>query len=282
MLTCLPASRSEQRETVHEGVNKYCVTTSTEGMPLTQRKLCYSPPKSDVNSINVSPFKNRHAGQSAILACTGPTLQEYVHTASDKAGKHVFVIGVNGVIFTELAQKHGLDYFFLQDTGRAGQVSSGTAFYKRVEEYTNFRPRIQNFYGLFRTNHIGPSDEECEAAGALRYESEYPACNDLVPLVADIGQYTFGGSCSVAMSALQFILYAGFTRVKLVGCDVTFAYSSDTRQVKGQTSVNQPLLRMWKTVPEFIARYYPHVTIDVVRPVGLKGIDFNITLSFVE
>jgi len=261
--------------------NTYCVTTSaSSGTIQVHEELCYSPKKSDTNALNVRPFKGRHKGQSAVLLCTGPTLDEYTHEQFDKENRHVITVGVNSVIFTEVVQSYGLDYYFLQDTGRdstgVGLSVSDNAFYKRVEEYTNFRPRIQTFYGLFRMRHIGPTDEETNAAAAVRYESEYPACSELVPLVADIGRYTFGGSCSVVMSALQFLLYTGVSSIKLVGCDVTIGAYAGGKAMSAPRS-NVELLRMWKLVPDFIARYYPQVLIEVIRPVGLTGIDFNLS-----
>jgi hypothetical protein len=260
--------------------NTYCVTTSkSTGTIQLHEELCYSPKISDINALNIQPFKGKHKGQSAALLCTGPTLDEYIHEQVDKENRHVITVGMNSVIFTEVVQSYGLDYFFLQDTGRdstgMGLNVSTNSFYKRVDEYTNFRPRIQTFYGLFRMRHIGPTDVETTAAAAVRYESEYPACSELVPLVADIGRYTFGGSCSVVMSALQFVLYAGVSRIKLVGCDVTSgAYSGENAT---QALPNFELLRMWKLVPDFLSQYYPHVLIEVIRPVGLKGIDFNLS-----
>ena len=53
------------------------------------------------------------------------------------------------MIFTDFVKTHGLDYFFLQDTGR-GIHAAPDNFYKRVEEYTSFKPRIQTFMACFR------------------------------------------------------------------------------------------------------------------------------------
>ena len=269
---CTNAAREQPVLEPARDSDSYCVTTSkSSGLLRTHNELCYSPAKSQVNVLNVQPFKGEHAGQSAVLLCTGPTLNEYVHEEVDEHNRRVITVGLNGAIFTKVAKTYGLDYVFVQDAERGSQVK--TAFYKRVDEFTSFKPRRRTFYGLFRTNHIGPTDEETAAAGATRYESEYPACADLVPLVADVGRYTFGGSCSVAMSALQFLLYTGVSYIKLVGCDITKgAYAWEKEQ---QAPQNTELLRMWELVPDFLARHYPNVVVEVIRPVGLKGIQFN-------
>ena len=254
----------------------YCVKTSQSSKtPRTHTELCYSAPKSATNDINISPFQGKHAGQKALVVCPGPTLKAF--SLASNYDDHDVTVGFNGVIFTDFVKTHGLDYFFLQDTGRGIHAAPDTAFYKRVEEYTSFKPRIQTFYGMFQTNNIGPTDQESEYAGALRYESEYPACHDLIPLVKDVGTFMFGGSCSVAMSALQFILYTGVTNIQLVGCDVTTGIYAWDKVVGGQESVNTQLLRMWQTVPSFLARYYPDVRVEVIPPVGLKDLNFNVS-----
>jgi len=267
------SSRQTESECPHKTDESYCVTSSAvQTAPKTYTQLCYTPVASAINAQNVKPFFQKHMNKTGVLLCTGPTLREYVHRVFDEKDQRVITVGVNGIIFSDIVKTHGLDYLFIQDTGRRSQAKSENAFYKKVDAYTSFRSRVQTFYGFFRTNHIGPTDEELKAARALHYEAEYPTCPQLVPLVRDIGRYTFGGSCSVAMAALQFILYSGVSKVKLVGCDVTSSYSWE----ESVTPVyNKQLLEMWKIVPEFIANYYPDVLVEVVRPVGLKDIDFN-------
>ena len=255
----------------------YCATLEQNfGPPPTRKELCYSPAQSALNEENILPYKGAHQAQSAVLLCPGPTLNEF-HDQVDESGTNFVTVGMNGVIFTEFVQKYGLDYFFIQDAGRGRQKKLGIEFHLRTDEYTSFRPRRQAFYGMFRTSDIGPTEEEGRKANAKRYESEYPACSQLVPLVADIGRYTFGGSCSVAMSALQFILYTGVNHLKLVGCDVHSGYAWGPNR---DPSSNEKLLSMWKLVPDFVARYYPDVLVEVIRPVGLKDI-FNTSLAHV-
>lgn len=267
------SSRQTEAERSHKTDESYCVTTSAlQTAPKTYTQLCYTPVESAVNSQNVKPFFQKHLNKTGVLLCTGPTLNEYVHQVFDENHQRVVTVGVNGIIFSDTVQTHGLDYLFIQDTGRKSQARSENAFYKKVDAYTSFRSRAQTFYGLFRTNHIGPTDEERRTANALYYEAEYPACPQLIPLVKDVGRYTFGGSCSVAMAALQFILYSGVSEVKLVGCDVTSSYSWEESVAP---AYNEQLLEMWRIVPEFVAHHYPDVRIEVVRPVGLKDIDFN-------
>lgn len=252
--------------------NKYCVPLSKGAeQPVTTTELCYSPERSALNELNVQPFKDRHHAQSAVILCPGPTLNEYAHEGVDERGGQVITVGVNGVIFSKHVQSHGLDYFFVQDSGRGRGYKLGTEFHLRVDDYTNFKPRLQTFYGTFRNNDIGPTAEEAKKANAKRYESEYPSCSQLVPLVSNVGEYAFGGSCSVTMSALQFILYTGISNLQLVGCDVSSDYAWGQER---DSSSNEQLRAMWNLVPEFLIRHYPSVRVKVIRPVGLKDI-FN-------
>lgn len=152
----------------------------------------------------MGPFRGQHFGNRALFVRPGPTPSEYSHEPRSPPAE-LLIVGFNGRIFTDFVAQHGLDYFFLQDTGRENQAKSANAFHKRVQEYTSFRPRLRTFCRTFRIRVIGPTVNESAAADGLRYESEYPACDELVPLVKDVGKYVFGDSCSVVMSALQFI-----------------------------------------------------------------------------
>ena len=272
---------SQEKAQMPETDGVYCVKTSQSSKaPWTHTELCYSAPKSVTNKVNILPFRGKHSGQTALVVCPGPTLKDF-SLPSKYDQPAAITIGFNAVIFTDFVKKHGLDYFFLQDTGRGVHAAPDTVFHRRVEEYTSFKPRIQTFYGMFQTNNIGPTDQESEDAGALRYESEYPACHDLIPLVKEVGTFMFGGSCSVAMSALQFILYTGVTNIWLAGCDVTTGYAWG-KGADGRETVNKQLLRMWQTVPSFLARYYPDVRVEVIQPVGLKDVNFNVSSTTLQ
>ena len=187
----------------------------------TEQHKCHLAHLSNVNRKNVLPFRNKHVNQTAVLLCTGPTLQQYTHTMTDERGIDIITVGVNGIIFSDTIRESGLDYLFVQDTGRLSKSPYGHAFHNNVGDYTKFRCNIQKFYGIFKDIHIEPTDVELSEGNASRYEMRVPECGEILPLVDEVGHYTFGGSCSVAFSALQFILYTGVSKIRLVGCDVT-------------------------------------------------------------
>jgi len=99
-----------------------------------------------------------------------------------------------------------------------------------------------------------------------------------MPLVDDVGHYTFGGSCSVAFSALQLILYTGVGKIRLVGCDATEGVHAGVGG--GVEKSHDRLLNAWKLVPGFVSRYYPRASIEVVQPVGLKDVGFQVASNF--
>ena len=265
----LEESNVDQRNEQYQASKLFC--TSVHRTAQTEHQKCHLAHMSNVNRKNVLPFRNKHVNRTAVLLCTGPTLSQYKHAMTDEQGNDIITVGVNGIIFSDSIRKSGLDYLFLQDTGRLSKSSYVHAFHKNVRAYTKFRCNIQKFYGMYQEIHIEPTDIELSEGNAIRYEMRIPECGEILPLVDDIGHYTLGGSCSVAFSALQFILYTGIRKLRLVGCDVTEgAHAGEDTVAVGK--IHDRLMDAWKLVPGFVRRYYPLVSIEVVRPVGLAGI----------
>ena len=254
----------------------FCTTVHRTAQ--TEEHKCHLAHLSNVNRKNVMPFRNKHVNQTAVLLCTGPTLQQYTHTMTDERGIDVITVGVNGIIFSDTIRESGLDYLFVQDTGRLSKSPYIHAFHSNVGDFTKFRCNIQKFYELYKEIHIEPTDVELSEGNASRYEMRVPECGEILPLVDDVGHYTFGGSCSVAFSALQFILYTGVSKIRLVGCDVTEGVHAGVGG--GVEKSHDRLLNAWKLVPGFVSRYYPRVSIEVVRPVSLKDVGFGVASKF--
>jgi len=260
---------------VYPQIKSFCTIKAEGETDFVQQEICHKARYSPTNVNNVLPFKDKHKDHSAILLCTGPTLELFNDLPIDELGRKVVTVGLNGIIFSDYVRRNGLDYLFVQDAKKHISAYREDIYHFNTEGYGNFSCGIQKFYGLYRDAQIkhqkfGPTDDEALAANATQYETMFPFCSEVVPLVEDVGHYTFGGSCSVALAALQFILYTGISRVKLVGCDVTVGvYAGDGQNRTEDASTDPLLLRAWRDIPSFIERYYPTTRVEVVRPVGL-------------
>ena len=274
--TCTDQSNGDDANERLPASKLFCTTVHRTAQ--TEQHKCHLAHLSNVNRKNVLPFRNKHVNQTAVLLCTGPTLQQYTHMMTDERGIDIVTVGVNGIIFSDTIRESGLDYLFVQDTGRLSKSPYVHAFHSNVGDFTKFRCNIQKFYGIFKDIHIEPTDVELSEGNASRYEMRVPECGEILPLVDDVGHYTFGGSCSVAFSALQFILYTGVSKIRLVGCDVTEGVHAGVGG--GVEKSHDRLLNAWKLVPDFVSRYYPRVSIEVVRPVGLKDVGFGVANNF--
>jgi hypothetical protein len=78
---------------------------------------------------------------------------------------------------------------------------------------------VQKWYVHWRKRPaLGPTLQQTRAAHALLFDSDGPiSVGHLVPLVYDVGQYTFAGMTSSLLFALQFALFTGVDRLFIVG-----------------------------------------------------------------
>ena len=243
----------------------------------------------------------RHRGATGVLFCTGPTLEHYIagrggagrggagrggdhrhrqrygHRAFDGLRKRVVTFGVNSIVLVSALK---MDYVFVQDRGRP---HGDTGYLSNRAAMNAYVPGQHKFFGHFPGKRsFGLNGQHAKAANASRYQASnaLSGCDRTgVPLVADVGNYAFGGSCSTAFSALQFALYTGVEDLFLVGCDVHGGYSASAAAADvSAAKVPEHGRRIrdgWVRARDFVARHYPCVSVTVVRPVGLRGVGFG-------
>lgn len=215
----------------------------------------------------IESFKNVHKGKSSVLFLTGPTLNDY-----EPPEDNLVRVGVNTAIFKKDIE---LDYFFIQDHGKAGHENS---YINKKEEYDSFRPNIAKFYGVTLS---GPIRERASGAGAIPYEFchgpivkvgnaliEDP--NVPIRFSSDLKSSPPAAGGSVAFPALQFLLWTGVSKIYIVGADITDGRRFNENE-SSQDYASQFHLQRWKEFESWIAVAYPHVKIVPLNPVGLKG-----------
>ncbi|KAK3232706.1 hypothetical protein CYMTET_56947 [Cymbomonas tetramitiformis] len=229
----------------------------------------FCTPALDPSALNqqyVRPYFNRHRGQTGILMGTGPSLEKFHYVTKDPADRRVVIFGTNGAIHW----RRKVDYLF---------VHHGFGEDPNVKrQLMQYHPRKQKFFGHFPC---------CPKAGfsaadvmlspnTSQFQVQSFICDrQPFPLVADVGRYPFGGSCSVIFSALQFALYTGIHNLFIVGCDTSengYTKSGNLEHKNRNLSGVGKILKMWKEAVAWMKKAYPHVNIHVVNALGLKGL----------
>lgn len=196
------------------------------------------------------PYRDKYQGESAVLYATGKTLYSYVPTNNDRLAK--VRLGVNRAIFAP--NLHLTHWFF------------GDRYDATVKAAHNF-PGVEKF---IHNGHY--KKEEAHRLGAVYY---YISPSQ-VQFHKDIHNHVMWNR-SIVFSAMQFLLYSGVTHVKLVGCDVD--YSSGSWQHPAaplvyyrSNAVDGVLLAGWHRLKLFLDRDYPHVRVEILRPILLRGV----------
>lgn len=199
-------------------------------------------------------FEGVHAGETAVLLATGPSLNKFRPIRGN-----VINVGVNSIVMKEDVE---LDYYFFGDRPLPKDKYNyfdfiGTAKIKRQK----FCHVLLD--GKSLKSHI--SIEESKKLGALPYEMTLS-----LPFRKDISAYR-PVNYSIVFAALQFILYTGVERVYLVGCDVSRLRGFVRPDLN--TKSPAPLLAHWKKdFKSFVTLEYPEVKVISINPVNLEGL----------
>tara|TARA_Y100001970_G_scaffold234766_1_gene293359 strand:- start:557 stop:1222 length:666 start_codon:yes stop_codon:yes gene_type:complete len=198
-------------------------------------------------------YKNAHLGQSAILYGSGPSIMDF------KTNKNVVKVGLNEQIYLDI----NLDYWFMGDTFPRNPAK----FINCFDDYNNYKPNITKFirYQLWGERGRMPLGMK---------HSTYYTCNlGGIPneclFEKDISQGPLMGVASISFEALQFMLYAGFKNIYLVGHDCDYSFGTFRTEIDHK-SEGVLVLRYWKLVKDWISVHYPDVKIHCINPVALK------------
>jgi hypothetical protein len=205
---------------------------------------------SNLHSKVFPKYKNINKDNTVVLIGTGPSLNQY------KPIEHAVYVGVNRAIEYN---KVKFDYFFIQDFLYPEYLS-------RLNEYVG--NNCKKFYGLLNDPALNkvstiPESESIEAKAERYYCNQ----NRQGMPVYDLSTEPFFNSGSVALVAMQFILWTNPKRIYLVGCDTNLSGHYNGQQ--NNLRVNN-VLNGWNLIKDFTDVYYPKTEIISVNPVGLK------------
>jgi len=217
--------------------------------------------KSTLNK-NFLPFENLHQGETAVVLATGPTLNDYDFLEND--GNNL-VVGVNAIAKEDIK----LDYYF------CGHVDKRSKPY--LKTMRDYKVREAKFGAIGIDIPIVSVDkdanrllekEEAKKMGLIPYELTIKFAFE-----RDISKYRVTNHL-IIFSALQFLLFAGVTKIYLVGCDVTAFTSHKDSSIMTNEERNLPsMIKVWSEFKNFVRgpAFPEKVEIISINPIGLAG-----------
>ena len=255
-----------------EKIYKKCKRLFASKQNVLLESLCYQMKLYNqvqtVHSKIFPKYKNLHNGETAVLIASGPTVNQFnPDILKDENPKYV---AVNGSFAFD---KVNFDYLFLQDySGLKKSVD-------KIPDAKNLA-NAEKFYGIMSpvpSNMVVPQSI-INRDNANKYYV-HSVCYDngrLLPIVdfaTDLSSEFLMCHGTIPLIALQFLLYAGFKKIYLVGCDCSVKghFSKDMKkQVTLDTELGVWLLG-WKKIKEFAQINYPDTKIISINPIGLQG-----------
>jgi hypothetical protein len=217
-------------------------------------------------------FKNKHKGETAVLFAPGNTLKDF----NDIYGPDVKRVGVSGTILhDEIA--HSLNYYVW-----SGDIDTKLSPRPVAPYIMDKIPHLDPHIIKFTNTHINGRDIHPGVVGKTQIDIEWARKNGFYCYNTRTGNnwitdITIGGldANNVAFAAMQILLFMGFSKIILVGCDCVGDHSYKN-VVKGDVSAWNDscnrLVQDWKKFYQYIRDNYPAVKVVVVNPIGLRGV----------
>tara|TARA_R110002012_G_scaffold94659_6_gene228994 strand:+ start:3416 stop:4138 length:723 start_codon:yes stop_codon:yes gene_type:complete len=219
-----------------------------------------------------APYKDSHAGTTAILCGSGPTLLEF---DASLVPEGVLRFGVNDQIFLDL----DLDYWFMGDS--VPQVPD--KFWNRYRDFNDYQPKKQKFvrfcnweddreviiqpFGRVPRNGQLPLNLK----NSKYYISDSGGNPDHCKFKKNIAEGNLTSVASITFEVLQFMLYCGIKKIFLVGQDCDYSGGTFAKIMIGkQQRADYYILRYWTHVKEWITQNYPDVELYSINPVALN------------
>ena len=205
-------------------------------------------------------FKGCYTGKKIAIIATGPSLNNY------KPIDNLINIGVNKSFLKDDIK---LDYLFMQDWGVGEYIEKLDS-----PQYSN----IIKFFGIAPEYLFDRSDTSLKYAiipesivikyNARQYFQHSSYLQSEIKFYKDIETNYIECGGTVALAAMQFVLYTNPKEIYLIGCDC-----SNGHYIKHSgNSKFTHLIKPWIKLKEFAEIYYPETRIISVNPIGLKGI----------
>lgn len=211
------------------------------------------------------PYKNCNSGKSVVLVGAGPSVNSFIPI------ENAIYVGCNRAFLLNVVN---FDYLFSIDKVGIDK------YYKEFFEYTG-----NNCIKFLGDQNKG-NDFQIPESYILKFPQDrirrYKTVAGYLPdkYELDIDSMPLANGASVAIQAMQFILYTNPKKIYIVGIDCTVAskqhfigasYNNEDRMECAQLCDDYNI-EMWGKLKDFASIYYPETEIISINPVGLKGL----------
>ena len=215
--------------------------------------------------------KNQHKGETCYIFGSGPSINSF------KMQEPGIFIGCNHIIKNKYIKDNLKYYFFGHGYNQLFTTKPPYGNHKReVDELGN---HVEKFCMVSRNNDFSIHNFTKCSIRELKNINALPCDMNLDNLYENLHKYPFLNH-SIVFPATQFALYAGFSKIYLVGCDCTgYFHSNSFKNQLSTPTLSNHLINWWKKLYNFKNRYYPDTQIISINPIGLRGImdnDINI------
>jgi hypothetical protein len=175
----------------------------------------------------ISQFKNKHVGETCYIFGSGPTVANFKEIEPG-----VYIGGNHIIKNSEIRDK--LKYYFFGDGYKKYQNETSSKVYQNHYKEVNELPYdLQKFCMVSRDNilirGLGYSQKDFVQLSKI---NAIPCDMTIQNINKDIDISPFYNH-SIVYPQVQFALFAGFTKIYLVGCDCT-TYSKSKQQISRQ------------------------------------------------
>lgn len=213
-------------------------------------------------------YKNKHVGETCYIFGCGPTINKF-----KELDEGVYIGGNR--IYLDKKIKDKLKYYFFGHKYVSNQINE--------DDGSNNRECIDNLdYNIEKFCFVTFNDKWHYTYGfqhkdiiELKNINAIPC--DLTPdyIHTDISKHPFINH-SIPFPMTQFALYAGFTKIYLVGCDCSNFDGPNHEEfffknIRTDENIDPHLIEWWDKIKLFKDKFYPDAKLININPIGLRN-----------
>ena len=212
-------------------------------------------------------YKNLHEGETCYIFGSGPSLNKF------KLQDNGVYIGCNHIVkHKDLRDK--LKYYFFGH-GYTIYNTDNSICGNHKKEVDTLGNHVVKFCMVSRNNDYTIHNFTEESIKELKNINALPCDMNLTNIYPDLENNSFLNH-SIVFPSIQFALYAGFSKIYLVGCDCNMYGQDSTRKYffsdnKSNNKIDEIYLHWWREIYEFKNCNYSNTEIISINPVGLKN-----------
>lgn len=234
-------------------------------LQIIETKMTHSLSIARLHTQTFTKYRNKYCGKTVVLIAAGPSVKDFIPI------ENAIYVGCNrACLLTNIR----FDYLFSID--RIGiEMCKKEFFDYPCTKFIGDQNLGKEYQIPFSWSLAGKNEINYYKTNAGRFEDILPVDLTTQPLL---------NSTSVAIQAMQFILWTNPKKIYLVGIDCTTArrehFINSTRERDVRSRGENPdfndsqAIIDWGKIKDFAALYYPDTDIISVNPVGLAGM-FN-------